>query len=121
MIGGAVAMLYSFFMDVSYDGYVNIHLLSKQRNILTVGGILFIAGVIMSVSNRSKNTIQGDKLSDSDEMRSQKQSNVGKYGNKLSSLFKLVIGEQGSKKHNNFVRAFVSCLSGISLGWRIQV
>lgn len=51
---GIVLMIYAMNMDVSVGSVVNIHKLSQQSNMLLLGGILFLAGIITLVTTRSR-------------------------------------------------------------------
>jgi hypothetical protein len=55
-VAGALTMLYSRWMPVSIDGsdFVNVHLISERQNILIIGCVLFIGGIILQAAFNGK-------------------------------------------------------------------
>jgi len=55
---GVVVVIYALIMPVSVgsSGLVNIHLLNERQNTLIIGGLLFIAGIILFATFKIKET-----------------------------------------------------------------
>lgn len=55
---GIILLLYAQRMPVSIDGstFVNIHLISERQNTLMIGGLLFLAGIVLFAVFKMKQT-----------------------------------------------------------------
>ena len=76
---GVAVVIYALNMPVSigYSNVVNIHLMNERQNTLIIGGLMFIAGIILFATFKAKQTTEDAALAESDaQARKQTQKKI---------------------------------------------
>jgi hypothetical protein len=93
---GIVAMIYAMSMPVSVreSGIVNIHLISERQNTLLLGGLMFIAGIILFAVFKLKQTKEESEIAEKHLQERTTQAKVRME----SALHKTSEGASGAAK-----------------------
>jgi hypothetical protein len=111
ILAGIVGVVYSIFMDVTNGEYVNVHLLSKQQNMLILSGILFIAGIVLyAVKPGQENSVKNTDDEETPRIKSTTQAGL------LLTRAKKALSQPGTEQIDTAGRFLTALFVGGGLG-----
>lgn len=118
---GALVMLYAqLAMPISLPGagIVNIHLISERQNILMLGGLFFIAGIVLFAAFKMKQTkedelVAGQKADELSEAVKVQAVEIGKKGANGLSWVSNYLKSKGGTWQSNIARLSFGIMVGV--------
>jgi NADH:ubiquinone oxidoreductase subunit 6 (subunit J) len=97
---GVAVVLYALSMPVSigYSEVVNIHLMNERQNTLIIGGLMFIAGIVLFATYKVKQTKEeaNAAIADAVKTRQFQKEKVEQVGKQIRSKAKPILISVGT-------------------------
>jgi hypothetical protein len=112
---GFLLMMYARSMDVTYNGVINLHLISRQNTTMMLGGFVFLGGLILYAVARIKQTPDDERReSNKRDQQWRRGSEIAKDG--FSGPWRFVSNYFSRPRDMRTGRLLTGMIVGLSLG-----